>query len=33
MKFQVIIADPPYNFSDKLKHNDVKRGAEANYLQ
>lgn len=31
MKFQVIIADPPYNFSDKLKHNDVKRGAEANY--
>ncbi len=30
-KFSVIVADPPYGFSDKLQHSDVKRGALANY--
>lgn len=30
-KFQVIAADPPWSFSDKLKMSDVPRGAEANY--
>jgi N6-adenosine-specific RNA methylase IME4 len=30
-KFRVIVADPPWSFSDKLQHSDVKRGAEANY--
>lgn len=30
-KFRVIVADPPWPFSDKLKMSDVKRGAEANY--
>ncbi len=29
--FQVIVADPPWPFSDKLKMSDVARGAEANY--
>jgi N6-adenosine-specific RNA methylase IME4 len=29
--FRVIIADPPWAFSDKLKMEKVKRGAEANY--
>ncbi len=31
MKFSVIVADPPWSFSDKLKMSDVARGAEANY--
>lgn len=31
MKFNVIVADPPYEFGDKLKMSSVKRGAEANY--
>jgi N6-adenosine-specific RNA methylase IME4 len=30
-KFRVIVADPPWPFSDKLKMSDVARGAEANY--
>lgn len=30
-KYRVIVADPPWPFSDKLKMSDVKRGAEANY--
>jgi N6-adenosine-specific RNA methylase IME4 len=30
-KFRVVVADPPWAFSDKLKMSDVKRGAEANY--
>lgn len=30
-KFQVIDADPPWSFSDKLKMSDVPRGAAANY--
>jgi N6-adenosine-specific RNA methylase IME4 len=29
--FRVIVADPPWPFSDKLKMSDVARGAEANY--
>lgn len=31
MKFQVIVADPPWSFSDSLKMDDVARGAKANY--
>jgi N6-adenosine-specific RNA methylase IME4 len=31
MRFDVIVADPPWQFSDKLTMSDVKRGAEANY--
>lgn len=31
MKFQVIVADPPWSFSDRLSMSDVKRGAEAQY--
>jgi N6-adenosine-specific RNA methylase IME4 len=31
LKFNIICADPPYAFSDKLKMSNVKRGAEANY--
>jgi len=31
MKFQVIVADPPWSFSDRLNMSDVKRGAEAQY--
>ena len=31
MKFRVIVADPPWSFSDSLKMSDVKRGAQANY--
>lgn len=31
MKYNVIIADPPWKFDDKLQMSDVKRGAEANY--
>jgi N6-adenosine-specific RNA methylase IME4 len=30
-KFSVIVADPPWAFSDRLKMSDVPRGAEANY--
>jgi N6-adenosine-specific RNA methylase IME4 len=30
-KFGVIVADPPWSFSDSLKMSDVKRGAKANY--
>jgi N6-adenosine-specific RNA methylase IME4 len=30
-KFWVIVADPPWKFSDKLKMSDVARGAAANY--
>lgn len=31
MKFDVIVADPPWKFSDSLKMSDVKRSAKANY--
>jgi len=31
MKFNVICADPPYSFSDKLSMSDVKRGADSQY--
>jgi N6-adenosine-specific RNA methylase IME4 len=31
MKFDVIVADPPWSFKDSLKMSDVKRGAKANY--
>lgn len=31
MSFQIIVADPPWHFGDKLTMSDVKRGAEANY--
>lgn len=31
MKFKVIVADCPWDFSDSLKMSDVKRGARANY--
>jgi N6-adenosine-specific RNA methylase IME4 len=31
LKFQVIVADPPYAFSDKLTMSAVKRGADAQY--
>jgi len=31
MKFNIIVADPPYKFSDKLTMSSVKRGAESNY--
>lgn len=30
-KFQIIVADPPYGFNDKLKMSSVKRGASSNY--
>lgn len=30
-KFRVIVADPPYPFSDKLSMSKVKRGAESQY--
>jgi N6-adenosine-specific RNA methylase IME4 len=30
-KYRVIVADPPYDFSDKLTMSDVKRGAESHY--
>mgnify|MGYP006921281366 CR=1 FL=1 len=30
-KFNVVVADPPWNFSDKLTMSTVARGAEANY--
>lgn len=30
-KFQVIVIDPPYSFSDKLTQSKTKRGAQANY--
>lgn len=31
MKFNLIVADPPFSFSDKLKQSSTKRGAESNY--
>ena len=31
MKFDVIVADPPWPFKDSLKMSDVARGAKANY--
>lgn len=31
MSFSVVVCDPPWSFSDKLKMDDVKRGASANY--
>ena len=31
MKFDIIVADPPYSFSDKLNMSQVKRSADANY--
>lgn len=31
MKFDIICADPPYEFSDPLTMSDVKRGAASNY--
>jgi N6-adenosine-specific RNA methylase IME4 len=31
MKFNVIVSDPPWSFSDPLTHNSVKRGASSNY--
>jgi N6-adenosine-specific RNA methylase IME4 len=31
MKFDVIVADCPWPFTDKLKMSDIKRGAQANY--
>lgn len=31
MKFDVIVADCPWSFSDKLRMSDVRRGAKANY--
>jgi N6-adenosine-specific RNA methylase IME4 len=30
-KYQVIVADMPWSFSDQLSMSDVKRGAKANY--
>jgi len=30
-KFQIIVADPPWNFSDSLSMSDVARGANSNY--
>jgi N6-adenosine-specific RNA methylase IME4 len=30
-KFKVIVADPPWSFSDKLTMSSVKRGSESNY--
>jgi N6-adenosine-specific RNA methylase IME4 len=31
IKYNLIVADPPYSFSDRLTMSDVKRGAESNY--
>ena len=31
MKYDIIVADPPWNFDDKLDMSSVKRGAESNY--
>lgn len=31
MKYNLLVIDPPYSFSDKLQMSDVARGAEANY--
>ena len=30
-KFQVIVSDPPYQFSDGLTMSDVPRGSQSNY--
>jgi N6-adenosine-specific RNA methylase IME4 len=32
MKFRVIVADPPWSFSDQLTMSSVKRGSESQYL-
>lgn len=31
MKYSIIVADPPWEFSDKLKMSQVKRSADSNY--
>lgn len=31
VKFDVLVVDPPYSFSDKLKMSDVKRSADSQY--
>jgi len=31
MKYNIIVVDPPYAFSDKPQINSVARGAESNY--
>lgn len=31
MKFDIVVADPPYSFTDQLKMANVKRGASSNY--
>lgn len=31
MRYGIVVADPPWSFSDKLTMSDVKRGAEAHY--
>jgi N6-adenosine-specific RNA methylase IME4 len=31
MKYNVIVCDPPWQFSDKLQMSDVRRGASSNY--
>jgi len=31
MKWQILLADPPWGFSDQLKNSDTKRGASSNY--
>lgn len=31
MKFNIVVADPPWSFSDKLEQSEVARGAAANY--
>lgn len=31
MKYQIVVVDPPYAFSDKLQQSEVKRGSAANY--
>jgi N6-adenosine-specific RNA methylase IME4 len=30
-KYQIIVSDPPWSFSDKLTMSDTKRGSESNY--
>lgn len=30
-KFNIVVADPPWNFRDSLKMSDIKRGSRANY--
>lgn len=31
VKYNIVVSDPPWNFQDKLKMSDVKRGAESQY--